>query len=151
MTTRPLSSFFSVVKDYIRQIHQSAVKDLMIMMTTNDFPDIFERLKSILTGISGMQVTADDEKHYSLYTPVSSKTGKEIFLGAVMIQKNYVSFHLMPVYVYPDLLKDISPELKKHMQGKSCFNFKKPDEPLFNELAELTALGVERFRTGEWR
>jgi hypothetical protein len=55
----------------------------------------------------------------------------------------------MPVYMYPDLLKDISPELKKHMQGKSCFNFKKVDPELFQELSELTKKGAERFQQEE--
>jgi hypothetical protein len=27
----------------------------------------------------------------------------------------------MPVYAWPDLLEDASPELRKRMQGKSCF------------------------------
>jgi hypothetical protein len=48
--------------------------------------------------------------------------------------------------MYPDLLKDISPELKKRMQGKSCFNFKKVEPALFAELAELTRKGAEKFK-----
>jgi hypothetical protein len=51
------------------------------------------------------------------------------------------AFHLFPVYVFPDLLTGISPELKKRMHGKSCFNFTKVDEALFAELARLTAAG----------
>jgi hypothetical protein len=31
------------------------------------------------------------------------------------------------------------------MQGKACFNFTRIDEPLFAELTELTATGIERF------
>ena len=45
----------------------------------------------------------------------------------------------MGVYFEPALLKGISPELKKRMQGKSCFNFKTVDKALFKELGELTA------------
>ncbi|HEX9840215.1 MAG TPA: hypothetical protein VGA72_12750, partial [Anaerolineales bacterium] len=56
---------------------------------------------------------------------------------------------LMPVYMFPDLLKGMSPELKKHMQGKSCFNFKKVEPDLFKELDELTRKGAERFRTSK--
>ncbi len=44
----------------------------------------------------------------------------------------------MPVYVNPALLEAISPELRKRMQGKSCFNFKTIDMQLFEELAALT-------------
>ena len=45
----------------------------------------------------------------------------------------------MPVYEDTSLLDDISPVLRKRMQGKSCFNFKTVDKPLFKELGELTA------------
>jgi hypothetical protein len=52
----------------------------------------------------------------------------------------------MAVYVFPDLLKGISPALKKRMQGKSCFNFTTIDNETLGELAELTKRGVARFR-----
>jgi hypothetical protein len=52
----------------------------------------------------------------------------------------------MPVYMYPELSKDLSPELKQRMQGKSCFNFKKVEPDLFRELAELTKKGAEKFK-----
>jgi hypothetical protein len=57
----------------------------------------------------------------------------------------------MPVYIFPDLLKDITPALKKRMQGKSCFNFTKIDEALFSELDELTKRSIERSRAEKLR
>jgi hypothetical protein len=44
----------------------------------------------------------------------------------------------MPVYLKPELLASVSPELKARMQGKSCFNFTPIDPQLFQELAGLT-------------
>ena len=64
--------------------------------------------------------------------------------------KRYVSFYLMSVYACPDLLEGMSPELKKRMQGKSCFNFKDVDEKLFKELAKLTKAGAARFTDGKF-
>ena len=64
--------------------------------------------------------------------------------------KNYVSFYLMSVYASPDLLKAMSPELKQRMQGKSCFNFKEIDKPLFAELKMLTKAGATRFSDGKF-
>ena len=117
------------------------------MPTQNDFPIIFEQLKNILKPYqSSLTLTADTSKGYSLDGPYSEKWKKVIFFGATQIQKNYVSFYLMPVYMYPELLKDISPALKKRMQGKSCFNFKKVEPELFEELATLTRLSVEKFK-----
>ena len=63
------------------------------------------------------------------------------------IKKKYVSFYLMPVYMYPELLEGITPELRKRMQGKSCFNFKRVDESLFEELGALTSRGFEKFKS----
>src|SRR6266508_6469739 len=117
------------------------------MPAQTDFPLLFEELKAILKPYSAkFTVKEDATDGYSLEGPYSQKWKKELFFGAAQIKKNYVSFYLMPVYMYPELLKDISPELRKHMQGKSCFNFKKVEPELFMELAELAKKGCDRFR-----
>ena len=117
------------------------------MPSPEKFSQIFERLKAILSGYQDTAVlTTDNAENYLLNAGYSAQYKKELFLGGVQIKKNYVSYHLMPVYMYPDLLEGVSPQLKKRMQGKSCFNFKKVDEPLFLELEQLTQRGVDRLR-----
>jgi hypothetical protein len=117
------------------------------MSPQNDFPLVFEGLKKILKPYAPkLTITADTPDVYSLDGPYNEKWQKVIFFGAAQVKKNYVSFYLMPVYMYPDLLKEVSPALRKRMQGKSCFNFKKVEPELFKELAELTRKGVERFK-----
>jgi hypothetical protein len=107
----------------------------------------FERLSSLFAPYRDHLVTkADEPEHLYLDAPTSPLYPKGLFFGAVKIGKRYVSFHLMPVYVHPELLDGISPELRKRMQGKSCFNFTKPDEALFAELADLTRAGFEAYR-----
>lgn len=115
-----------------------------------DFPIVFEKLKALLKPYAkNLTVTADTSTAYSLEGLYSEKYKRVLFFGAAQIKKNYVSFYLMPVYMFPELLKDISPELKKHMQGKSCFNFKKVEPELFKELTKLTRLSVERSRAAK--
>ena len=117
------------------------------MTSETEFPVVFKELKKILTPYAPkLTITADTPEAYSLDGPYSEKWKKTVFFGAVQVKKNYVSCYLMPVYMFPDLLNNISPELKKHMQGKSCFNFKKVDPELFNELAGLARKGVDRFK-----
>ena len=117
------------------------------MPAQDDFPAVFEQLKNILKPYANnLTVKTDTSDTYYLDGPYSEKWKKELFFGSAQIKKNYVSFYLMPVYMYPELLNDISPELKKHMQGKSCFNFKKIEPDLFKELEELTHKGVDKFR-----
>src|SRR5574339_1115191 len=120
------------------------------MPTQNDFPVIFEQLKQIIEPYAPkLTVTVDTPHAYSLDGPYSEKWKKVLFFSSVQIKKNYVSFYLMPVYLYPELLEDISPALKKHMQGKSCFNFKKVEPALFEELSQLTKRSSERFKKGK--
>ena len=115
------------------------------MKSQADFITVFNRLKAILQQAQGSAiVTMDDAVNYSLNTPYSNKYKKELFLGAVQIKKNYVSYYLMPVYMYPDLLEGISPQLSRRMQGKSCFNFTVIDEALFQELEVLTRRSIAR-------
>lgn len=121
------------------------------MSTQTDFPSVFNKLKSILEPYSSKLITKiDTPVGFSLDGAYSEKWEKELFFGAVQIKKNYVSFYLMPVYMHPDLLRNISPELKKRMQGKSCFNFKSIDKSLFDELTQLTKQGFERFINEEY-
>lgn len=117
------------------------------MSPSNAFQPVFERLKSILKQFGpDLTVTSDTPEIYYLDGPYSPKFKHNLFFGSVQIKKNYVSYYLMPVYVFPDLLEAISPALRKRMQGKSCFNFTSIDEDLTAELAELTRIGFERFR-----
>ncbi len=121
------------------------------MTTQTEFPIVFEALKSILKPYAKkLTVKVDTAEHYFLDGAYSEKWKKELFFASTQVKKNYVSFYLMPVYMQPDLLKNISPELKKHMQGKSCFNFKKIEKSLFAELSQLTEQGFERFMKDEY-
>lgn len=121
------------------------------MSPQTDFPLVFQQLKAILQPFAPrLTLKADTAEAYHLDGPFSPKHKKELFFGSAQIKKNYVSFYLMPVYMYPELLKGISPELKRRMQGKSCFNFKKVEPALFAELAELTRNGFEFFMKREF-
>ena len=121
------------------------------MTTQTEFPLVFGKLKSILKPYAKkLIVKMDSAEGFSLDGSYSEKWKKELFFGAAQIKKNYVSFYLMPVYMFPGLLEKISPELRKHMQGKSCFNFKKFETSLFSELDQLTKQGFERFIQEEY-
>jgi hypothetical protein len=111
-----------------------------------DFAGAFAGLRAILAKHAHkLKVTKDLPDNYYLDTEVVRKDGYPIFFGAAIIKKNYVSLHLMPIYVCPELKKTISPELQKRMQGKACFNFTAPDKTLFAELDALTANSIDKF------
>jgi hypothetical protein len=116
---------------------------------TSEFPAVFARLKGILTPYAPrMIVLKDDETWYYLDTKFMGKNKKPIMFAGVRVGKAYVSFYLMCVYANPKLLGSMSPELKKRMQGKACFNFATVDEPVIAELEVLTKAGAEWFLEG---
>ena len=116
-----------------------------------EFAAAFEGLKRVITAFAPeLWVSTDEPQKYYLVTKSHSWKGGPMFFGAVVMGKAYVSYHLMALYSCPELVRVISPELKKRMQGKSCFNFKAPDEALFAELGELTRAGLEKYRAKNW-
>ncbi|NMM21961.1 MAG: hypothetical protein HHJ11_00390 [Phycicoccus sp.] len=92
----------------------------------------------------------EPETSYLLLGAAHEKYPDGLMFAAVKIGKRYVSYHLMCVYVQPDLLKAMSPQLRKRMQGKSCFNFTKIDEALFDELSGITVKGREMYAARGW-
>jgi len=113
----------------------------------NKFKGTFERLKGILQPYSAeLVVLVDEADNFYINTNFIMKNKKPMYFGSVKINKNYVSFHLMPVYVFPELLQNISPALIRRMQGKSCFNFKDIDEERFKELENLTRNGHSKYQ-----
>ncbi len=121
------------------------------MPNKNDFDNVFARLKSIFQPyVKKLDVAHDNQTYYLLNTRHLMKNKQPLCFGGVRLGKAYVSFYLMSVYACPGLLKSMSPELKKRMQGKSCFNFKAVDEKLFKELAKLTKAGATRFSDGKF-
>jgi hypothetical protein len=91
------------------------------------------------------------DNFYYLETHEPVYRGKPMCYGGVRLGKNYVSYYLMSVYAAPELMRNMSPELRKHMQGKSCFNFKKIDDQLFAELRALTRIGAAKFDAMDWK
>lgn len=114
-----------------------------------DFGPVFAQLRDILARRAGaLTVKANTPGNYYVNSP-KPYNKRELFFGAVQAKKSYVSFHLFPIYMFPELLKSLSPGLKKRMQGKACFNFVTVDEGLFQELEALTRKGFEEFQRRE--
>jgi hypothetical protein len=114
-----------------------------------DFGSVFSGLRGLLKPYARrMAVKFDGPGIYYLESKASNRYGEEVFFGAVRTGKRYVSYHFMPVYVFPALVGALSPALKKRMQGKACFNFTSVDRVLFKELGELTRRGFEQFERG---
>ena len=112
-----------------------------------DLTAVFAALHRILAPYAA-KLDAKKDDHTELYvdTRYIQKNKKPLFLGAVQAKKSHVSFHLMPVYVKPELLAGLSPERRSTMQGKSCFNFSTIEPMLIQELAAPTEASYASYK-----
>jgi hypothetical protein len=115
---------------------------------SDEFEALFDRIRPMFAAHADAAVPKCDKPgaYYLDTHEVRAKDGYRTVFGGVEIKKNYVSAHLFPVYTDPRLLEGISEPLRKRMQGKSCFNFKKMDEPLLAELNRLIDTGAELYK-----
>ncbi len=112
---------------------------------TEQFAAIDRRLREILQPLRERLVATNDAPE-SLTLEIPGLEGKPYgYVAGIRHGKRYVSFYLMSVYAFPDLVEAMSPELLRRKQGKSCFNFTTVDEPLFSELAGVVEAGFDRY------
>lgn len=113
----------------------------------SSLPDLFASLRDLLLPYGGsLQIVHDENHHFYANCQQLDAKGKAQFFGAVKVSGRIHAFHFMPIYDFPELLADISPELKKRMQGKSCFNFEAANPPLLDELRRLVEQGATRYK-----
>lgn len=118
-----------------------------------DLAPVFAALCRVLEKFVGNDVRVQTDKpgDYHLEIPSILHRKKPIYFAGLRMGKNYVSFHLLSLYYNPDLMKSISPALKKRNQGKACFNLTQIDPECFAELEKLTAAGLKKFKSEEFR
>ena len=122
------------------------------------YDELVRRLSTHESGFRASDNTTDANTPRSRKDEAASDPGSYLLLGAptekypdgqmfagVRKGKRYVSYYLTSVYLEPGQLDGTSPELRRRMQGKSCFNFTRVDDALFSELDGLTARGHELY------
>lgn len=113
--------------------------------------EIFKKMRKILSGYSPpLTAVSDFEGRYELVSKKPSefmgRKKPEVYFGAVIIQGNYVGLYLMHVYVKPERLNNIAPELKKLLKGKSCFHIKTLDNNLIKQVEAAVKDGIECYK-----
>ena len=85
---------------------------------------IFTALRALLGDYQGdFVVKTDKPNHCCLETRAPSLNGRRLLFASAKIKKNYVSYYLPPLYMFPELASRMSPGLRGRLQGQSCFNF----------------------------
>lgn len=128
----------------------------MSKAATADFAAVFASLKPLLAKHARrLSVKTDTPTEYTVLTkspsPFPQHKGHPMYFGSIRLGKAYVSFHLLPLYMCPELNQNIAPALKKRMQGKTCFNFKAAPEPeQVAELKRLIEAGLRLWGEKKW-
>jgi hypothetical protein len=74
-----------------------------------DFADVFAELRAIMEPYAPtLERAVDRDDELSLNTAHVMPNGTPLWFGGVQVKKRYVSYHLMPIYVNPALLDDVS-------------------------------------------
>lgn len=106
------------------------------------FDETFAALKALLAPYTArLNASTDTASNYMLEGEFSPELKRPMFFAGVRQGRAYVSFYLMPVYSNPELMGRMSDGLRRHLHGKSCFNFTKAEPELFDELAQLVHAG----------
>jgi hypothetical protein len=66
------------------------------------------------------------------------RAGKDMYVGLAN-QKSYLSLHLVPMYLMPELQEQLAAAVPKPKMGKGCVNFSKAEELPLTALTELIA------------
>jgi hypothetical protein len=109
---------------------------------------VFTVLRQLLKPYEGeLAIRTDKPGNCYLETKSSSFNGRRMFFAGAKIKKNYVSYYLPALYMFPDLANRISASLKKTMQGQACFNLTTSNPDWFEELGRLTQAGYQKLKS----
>jgi hypothetical protein len=70
--------------------------------------------------------------------------------SSVVIRKDKVSFCFFPIYLYEEEFSAIIPSMIKHLKGKTCVTFSKPEQIVENEPDEILKKGVQALTVSEY-
>ena len=74
----------------------------------------------------------------------------DLQMAAVILQKDFVGFYLMCVYMNEAMKKKLSPALLKLLKGKTCFHVKKLDDGLRKDIAAALEAEEKSYRDRGW-
>ncbi|MEW6093701.1 MAG: DUF1801 domain-containing protein [Chloroflexota bacterium] len=120
-----------------------------------DLKQVFDTLKPRLEKYRPPLVPkTENERYFDLWSfkdlVIEGRKRKEIFFSGLIIQKDFVGFYFMPVYVETEIKKIFSPELLKLLKGKSCFHIKKLTPELIQQVEEALHFGFSLYQERGW-
>ena len=123
-----------------------------------DLAATFDELHSLLKRYSppfGARTgTVKNKRDYNLWSEkqviIEGRQCEEVAFAALIEQKGYVGFYLMPLYATPELNSSIPPRLMKLLKGKSCFHVKVLTPELVSDIKSALDEGRALYRKRGW-
>jgi hypothetical protein len=74
----------------------------------------------------------------------------DLQMAGVILQKGYVGFYLMCIYMNDAVKKRLSPALLKLLKGKTCFQVRELNDSLRNDIEAALEIGTKAYRDRGW-
>ncbi|MGK7394811.1 MAG: hypothetical protein ACNS62_09560 [Candidatus Cyclobacteriaceae bacterium M3_2C_046] len=111
----------------------------------------FEELKGILNSYTKeMTIKKDTPEEFYLDGGLHPKSQEPIMFGKIFLKDDEVNYKFKPAELFPELLNDVSSDLKQNMDDNSIFHFKETNQNMVNELKDLTQKGYQRYKNLEY-
>jgi hypothetical protein len=121
-----------------------------------DLAQLFEELSRLLAPYEKGCL----EKHGGSGGKLALITNKEVVIDgrkrenlwfvSLLVQKGYVGFYYMPVYMNPLVRAKLKPELLKCLKGKACFHIRKKDPLILRQIEEALVIGYDAYKKFGW-
>ncbi len=117
---------------------------------------IFEKIKALLLPyVKGeMKMHGGDGGKIALINDrplvIDGRKKPGMWFVSALIQKGYVGFYYMPVYMNEPVRKQLQPELLKCLKGKACFYIKKDDPVIYAQIKDALKIGFADYRKRGW-
>lgn len=118
---------------------------------------IFDAIKKMMLpydkkGALILHAATGGQVHLVSHKPVEIEGRKrsEMWLVSALVQKGYVGFHYLPIYMNKSMEELFSPAFIKCLKGKACFHIKKNDPDILAEVQKAIKLGYESYQQRGW-
>ena len=117
---------------------------------------IFEKIKALLLPyVKGeMKMHGGDGGKIALINNrplvIDGRKKPGMWFASALVQKGYVGFYYMPVYMNEPVRKQLHPELLKCLKGKACFYIKKEDPVIYAQIKDALKIGFDDYRKKGW-
>jgi hypothetical protein len=81
---------------------------------------------------------------------IAGRQREDIWFVSALIQKGYVGFYYMPIYMNDPMKNQFSPEFMKCLKGKACFHIKNTNPEIMKDIEKAIRIGYKAYVQRGW-